>query len=197
MKDRNDVATDGTLTDWQIIELYNMRDERAISATDRKYRSYLYTIAFNILSSNEDSEECLNDTYLKVWNSIPPAMPRVLKAFLSKITRNTALDKYDEQTAKKRVPLSACEELSELEGFIGDNAMPSEIEAREIAIIVSDFLDSLSDTDFYIFMSRYYFAAPREQIAKKLGKSLSSVDRALSSMKKRLRGLLEEGGVAI
>ena len=197
MKDRNDVATDGTLTDWQIIELYNMRDERAISATDRKYRSYLYTIAFNILSSNEDSEECLNDTYLKVWNSIPPAMPRVLKAFLSKITRNTALDKYDEQTAKKRVPLSACEELSEFEGFIGDNAMPCEIEAREIAIIVSDFLDSLSDTDFYIFMSRYYFAAPREQIAKKLGKSLSSVDRALSSMKKRLRGLLEEGGVAI
>ena len=194
MKDRNDVATDGTLTDGQIIELYNMRDERAISATDRKYRSYLYTIAFNILSSNEDSEECLNDTYLKVWNSIPPAMPRVLKAFLSKITRNTALDKYDEQTAKKRVPLSACEELSELEGFIGDNAMPSEIEAREIARIVSDFLDSLSDTDFYIFMSRYYFARPIGEIASLLCCSESTVNKEIAAIKRELKEkLMKEG----
>lgn len=194
----NDLAAcEGALADERIIELYNLRDESAISATDRKYRGYLYTIAFNVLNNNEDSEECLNDTYLKTWNSIPPAMPRVLKAFLSRITRNTALDKYDAQRAEKRVPPEAQEDFYALEGAIGDDGMLSEIEAREIARIVSGFLDSLSDTDFYIFMSRYYFCAPREKIAAKVGKSLSGIDRSLASMKNQLRKLLLKGGVAI
>jgi RNA polymerase sigma-70 factor (ECF subfamily) len=133
MKSRDVSANEGVLADERIIELYNLRDESAISATDRKYRSYLYTIAFNILSNNEDSEECLNDTYLKTWNSIPPAMPRVLKAFLSRITRNTAIDKYDMQTADKRVPIAACDDLSDFEGVLRDvGDMLSELETRKI-----------------------------------------------------------------
>ena len=198
MKSRDVSANEGVLADERIIELYNLRDESAISATDRKYRSYLYTIAFNILSNNEDSEECLNDTYLKTWNSIPPAMPRVLKAFLSRITRNTAIDKYDMQTADKRVPIAACDDLSDFEGVLRDvGDMLSELETRKIGEIINSYLSSVSDRDFYIFMSRYYFSAPRDQIAKKVGMSLSSLDRRLTSMKAELRALLEKGGVAV
>lgn len=94
----------GYLKDEQIIELYWAREERAISETDRKYRKYLYTVAYNILHSDPDCEECLNDTYLGTWNAIPPHRPNFFQAFLSKIMRNTAVVHYKKNHTQSRIP---------------------------------------------------------------------------------------------
>ena len=96
------------LEDEEIIELYWARNERAISETDKKYKNYLYTIAYNILHDALDCEECLNDTYLGTWNTIPPTRPNVFQAFISKIMRNTAIGRYNKNTADKRVPSEMC-----------------------------------------------------------------------------------------
>ena len=108
--------------DETIVELYWARDERAIEETDRKYGAYLMTVAHRILQSREDSEECLNDTYLKTWNSIPPQRPNCLKAFLTKITRTIAIDRYRKERRQKRVPTECTLSLSELaETLCGDS----------------------------------------------------------------------------
>ena len=105
------------MDDAQIVRLYWDRDERAISATAEKYGNYCAAIARNILSSNEDAEECVNDTYLHAWNSMPPRRPNILSAFLGKLTRNLSLNRYHRNTANKRggteVPL-VLEEIAEL-----------------------------------------------------------------------------------
>ncbi len=93
-------------TDERIVELYFERNEDAILETDRKYRPYLYTIAHNILNDRFDCEECLDDTYMSTWNSIPPKRPDILHAFLARITRNAATDRFRKNTAMKRVPSS-------------------------------------------------------------------------------------------
>lgn len=91
------------MEDNEIIELYWKRDEVAIQETDKKYGKYCCKIAYNIIANVEDSEECVNDTYLRVWNALPPNRPSIFKAFLAKITRNLALDKYDSKNAQKGI----------------------------------------------------------------------------------------------
>ena len=186
------------LPDERIVELFWDRDETAIVQTDRKYRGYLYTIAFNILYSHESSEECLNDTYLKVWNCIPPTMPKVLRAFLAKIMRNTAIDRYDEDTRQKRVPVGLCESLEDFEGFLPDSrTIEDQLEAKLIGKIITEYLDGVSDRKLYIFMSRYYFMIPIGEIAKKLRVSESTVNKELAQMKKDLRLRLLKGGIGL
>ena len=185
------------VADETIVDLYWERDERAIEETDRKYGAYLMTIAHRILHSREDSEECLNDTYLKAWNSIPPARPGVLRAFLSKIMRGTALDRYEERTRKKRIPAELCIPLSEVEALLPDSASDDEAEAREIAAILSSYLDKTTDRKLYIFVSRYFFVMPVGEIAEKLGCSESTVHKELAAIRQELREKLAEGGVLI
>lgn len=183
------------LSDETIIELYHRRDETAIPATDRKYRSYLYTIAQQILNNAEDSEECLSDTYYKTWNAIPPAMPRIFRAFLAKITRNTAFDRRDSAQCQRRVPASLCDSLSDFESFLPSVSMDKLLEARTIAKIISAYLDQLPDRRLYIFISRYYFLSPIRHIAEKLHVSQSTVNKELAAMKRELRKQLENGGI--
>ena len=186
------------LSDDSIIELFWERDERAISETDLKYGNYLFAIAFHILNNREDGEECLNDTYLKTWNAIPPTKPKILRAFLAKIMRSTALDRYEEANRQKRVPASMCDSLSaELEVFLSDTDLQKELESREIGRVISAYLDSVSDKKLYVFMSRYFFMMPLEEIARKMGCSLSWVNKTLSAMKKELRERLEKEGIAV
>lgn len=186
------------LSDDTIIELFWERDERAISETDLKYGNYLFAIAFNILKNREDGEECLNDTYLKTWNAIPPAKPQVLRAFLAKIARTTALDRYDERNRQKRIPAELCESLSaDFETFLTDTDLEKELEAKEIGRIISAYLDSVSDKKLYAFMSRYFFVMPLEEIARRMGCSLSWVNKTLASMKKELRARLEKEGIEV
>lgn len=184
------------LTDEAILALYNARNEDAIAQTDKKYRNYLYTVAYNILASHEDSEECLSDTYFKAWNAIPPAMPKILRAFLGKITRNTAVDRCDLETRQKRVPGAMCDSLSDFEGMVPDRrCMEDVLEAKAIGQIITEYLDTVSDRKLYMFMSRYYFMVPVKEIAGKLRIGESAVRKQLLQMKQALRKRLQEGGI--
>ena len=183
--------------DEAIVELYWERDERAIEETDRKYGAYLMTVAYRILQSREDSEECLNDTYLKTWNAIPPSRPSILRSFLSKIMRGTALDRYDERTRKKRVPAELCIPLSEVEALLPDLTEDDEAEARQISRILSAYLDGVNDRSLYMFVSRYFFVMPVREIAERLGVSESTVHKDLAAMREELRERLAEGGILV
>lgn len=184
------------LSDEAIVTLFWDRDETAIAETDKKYRNYLYTVAYNILSSHEDSEECLSDTYFKAWNAIPPAMPKILRAFLGKITRNTAVDRCDLDARQKRVPAALCDSLSDFEGVVPDRrCLEDVLEAKAIGRIITEYLDTVSDRKLYIFMSRYYFMVPIKEIAGKLCICESAVQKQLLHMKQALQKRLQEGGI--
>ena len=186
-------AREGALSDAQILDLYFAREERAIAETDKKYSTYLQTVAYNILLNTQDVEECLQDTYLKTWNTIPPERPGVLRAFLAKITRNLALDRYEKDNRQKRVPAGACVPLEEVQDFLPDTADPGDqLQAEEIGRIVTRYLEGVSDRRLYVFVSRYFFALTIPQIAKRLSCSQSLVSKEIAEIKRELRNLLEQ-----
>ena len=186
-------AREGALSDAQILDLYFAREERAIAETDKKYSTYLQTVAYNILLNTQDVEECLQDTYLKTWNTIPPERPDVLRAFLAKITRNLALDRYEKDNRQKRVPAGACVPLEEVQDFLPDTADPGDqLQAEEIGRIVTRYLEGVSDRRLYVFVSRYFFALTIPQIAKRLSCSQSLVSKEVAEIKRELRNLLEQ-----
>ena len=187
----------GPVSDEEIIDLYWSRDERAIDETDFKYRKYLFTIAYNMLYSREDCEECLNDTYIGAWDSIPPARPSYLKAFLTTIVRRVSINKYKEMTRQKRVPSSLTESLSDVEIFTAGSSADQEQEAIQLAKVISDYLHTLSKRERYIFMSRYYIAQPIEKIAKELNVSRATVNKDIASIKQGLKEALEREGYSI
>ena len=186
------------MSDEALIELYFARDERAIKETDIKYRNYLLSIAYNIVHDTDDSEECLNDTYIGAWNAIPPARPAVFGAFLATIMRRTAIDLYKSRKRQKRVASELSVSLSEIGDFIADgDDVCSETDAHEIGRIIIDFVRSLSDRRMYVFMSRYYFARPIKEISKLLRCSESTVNKEISALKRDLKEKLEKEGYSI
>ena len=183
------------MADAKIIELFWKRDEKAIEETDFKYKNYLYSIAYNVLHDRLDCEGCVNDTYLDAWNSIPPAKPTVLQAFLATIVRRTAIDCYKARNRQKRVASELTVSLSEVEDFIsGDSDVYTEIDAKELGRVISDFIRSLSERRMYIFMSRYYLYRPIAEIAKILDCSESTVNKEIATIKVELKAKLEKEG---
>lgn len=185
------------MEDQLIIDMYFARDEQAIGATRDKYGRLLRSIAYGILRNNEDSEECENDTYLKVWNVIPPTRPSVLQAFLARITRNLSLDRYDQLHAAKRgageVPLI----IEELEECISDeraSATDDEADDEELKRILDRFLETLPQDTRKIFMRRYFFGDSVNEIAERFGFGKSKVKMSLSRSRESLRILLEKEG---
>ncbi len=141
------------MQDSMIIELYNQRDEKAIAATQDKYGAYCMTIAYNILADQLDSEECVNDTYLCAWNTIPPKQPKALRSYLGTITRNLAFDRYREKTRDKRgggeTPL-ALEELDEVIAAPSD--VEREYDLRGLGECINRFLHTrVSKRDYLLF----------------------------------------------
>ncbi len=186
------------LSDEQIIDLYFAREERAIAETDKKYCQYLHTVAYSILSNEQDAEECLQDTYIKTWNTIPPERPSIFRAFLAKITRNLSLDRYERDNRQKRVPAGACVPLDEVQEFVPDGSdLDREVQAKTIGKVITAYLDATTDRRLYIFVSRYFFALTLPQIAKRLSCSQSLVSKELAEIKRELRILLEEEGIII
>ncbi len=186
-----------TMPDEQIVELYWQRDEQDIKETDIKYKKFLLSVAYNIVHDMCDSEECLNDTYIGAWNSIPPARPTLLQAFLATIMRRTAIDCYKARKRQKRVASELTVSLSEIEDFIADDDDTySETDANELGRVISDFVRSLSYRRMYIFMSRYYIARPIKEIATLLGCSESTVHKEIASIKRDLKKKLEKEGYA-
>ena len=186
------------MDDEKIVALYWDRNENAIEETDFKYKKYLYTIAYNIVYDNLDCEECLNDTYLGAWNAIPPARPNVLKAFLTTITRRTAIKRYHRNLRKKAIPSEMTVSLSELEDFVSGNEDVEEaFDAKRLGEVISDFVRSLPERRQFIFMSRYYMADPIDAIAKDLGLSRSMVNKELAVIRNTLKEKLESEGYSV
>lgn len=186
------------LSDEQIIDLYFAREERAIAETDKKYCEYLHAVAYNILYNEQDVDECLQDTYLKTWNSIPPQRPQILRAFLAKITRNLSLDRYDYLNRQKRVSAITYSPLDEVQEFLPDPYdMDRELQDAAVARIITQYLDDASDRRMYIFTSRFFFSLTIPQIAKRLGCSQSLVSKELAAIKQELRRKFEEEGITV
>lgn len=187
-----------TMTDEKIVDLFWQRDELAIRETDLKYKKFLLSIAYNIVCDICDSEECLNDTYIGAWNAIPPAKPTLLQAFLATIMRRTAIDHYKARRRQKRVASELTVSLSEVENFLSGGDEPfSELEAKELGRLISDFVRKLPKRRMYIFMSRYYVARPIREIAGLLGCSESTVNKEISAIKHNLREILTKEGYGL
>ena len=184
------------LSDEQIIELYFAREERAIAETDKKYCQYLHTVAYSILANDQDAEECLQDTYLRVWHAIPPQRPSIFHAFLAKITRNLSLNRLKTANRQKRVPSEASVSLQELEECVSDeDSLARQLQSAAIARAINRYLDGVSDRRMYVFISRYFYALTIPQIAKRLSCSASLVNRELAEIRRELRIELEKEGI--
>lgn len=186
------------MEDQEIIDLYWHRSEEAIAQTHKKYGRYCHTIANNILQNQWDSDECVNDAYLKLWGIIPPRRPSLLGALLGKITRNLALDRYKHDRAEKRgggqLPL-ALEELAQCVGTENQEALFLE---RQVLIqLLNQFLEGLPQRSRTVFMLRYWYLCSVEQIASQLGLSESGVKMALLRARRQLKTLLEKEGVPL
>lgn len=186
------------MDDESIVELYFARDEKAIEETDFKYRKYLFAVAYNLLNDRLDCEECMNDTYIGAWNAMPPTRPKLLKAFLTVITRRIAIKRYHSNLKKRTVPSEMTLCLSELEDFIaGDEDTGDAFDAVRLGKIISEFVRALSERRQFIFMSRYYAAEPIDKIAKELSLSRSSVNKELAAIRSSLKEKLESEGYLI
>ena len=184
------------LSDEQIIDLYFAREERAIVETDKKYCQYLHTVAYSILANEQDTEECLQDTYLRVWNAIPPERPNIFHAFLAKITRNLSLNRLKTVKRQKRAPSEANISLNELgECVPTEDDLARQMQSAAIARAINRYLDSVSDRRMYVFVSRYFYALTIPQIAKRLSCSISSVNRELAEIRRELRIELQKEGI--
>ena len=187
-----------TMSDEKIVDLYWQRDEQAIKETDIKYKRFLLSLANNIVHDMCDSEECLNDTYIGAWNSIPPARPVLLQSFLATIIRRTAINRFNANKRQKRIVSEYTVSLSELEDFIADEGdMGAEMETKELAKTISNYVRALPDRQMYIFVSRYYISDPLAKICKELGCSLSTVKREIETIKNGLKKHLESEGYTV
>lgn len=184
-------------SDEAIVALYWDRDETAIRETDRKYRGYLYTIACNIVQDEQDSEECLNDTYLKAWHSMPPEKPLCLKAFLVRITRSIAIDCYRRSRRQKRVPTACTLSLTELADTLCGDTAEVQYESAVIGRVINSYLHTLSERDMCLFVSRYFCSDTLPAIAAQAGMSESGVKKALLRLREGLRQQLEKEGITL
>ena len=186
------------MKDNEIIELYFSRDEKAIKETAKSYGKYCHAVANNILGNPSDAEECVNDTYLRAWNAIPPERPRELKLFLAKITRNLALNRYFAAKSEKRGGGEMTVALSEVEDFISDGASLDEgICAKELAAHLRRFLLTQSSRDRAIFVCRYFYFESVPDIAAAKGISENNVYLILSRMREKLKKYLQNEGYTI
>ena len=193
---KDPLSTGGrTMEDNQIIELYWQRDEGAISESSRKYGSYCQSIAFNILQNNEDSEECVNDTWLKAWDSMPPHKPDCLRLFLAKITRNLSFNRYNANKAKKRGGGEMTLVLDELAECISNETDPEEaIINKELNEYIIRFVHTLPERERNIFVRRYFFVDTVKSISKRYGLSENYVSVTLNRTRKMLKKKLKKEG---
>lgn len=184
------------MTDDEIIESYWRREERAIRESDAKYGRYLFSIADHILYSREDSEECVNDTWLRAWRAIPPARPAKLKLYFAKITRNLALSRYAARNAGKRGGGEVALILDELSEVLREpDEVESEYMAKELAKAVNLFVHTLSERECNIFVRRYFYSEEIPEIAERYGISARNVTVTLSRTRGKLRQYLEKEGL--
>ena len=184
------------MDDLQIIELYFARDEHAIKETDRKYGKLCLRVAKNLLFNNEDSEECVNDTYLTVWNKIPPTRPNNFIAFICKITRNLSLKRLEVSNAMKRSAGTVIS-MSELEKALPDQCIAPDVEDEELGKLISAFLWSEKALDRNVFLRKYWFFDSISDIAERYSMNENSVKSMLFRSRNRLREFLRKEGIDV
>lgn len=185
------------MEDNRIIELYWQRNESAIEQSKAKYGTYCLSIANRILQNEEDAAECENDTYLKAWNTIPPQKPNPLSSYLGMITRSLSLDRLRKRNAQKRTD-SVCVSLNELEECVPSNkSIAEEVEAKELARLISDFLRALPETECNVFLCRYWHFLSIKEISAKYSFTQSKVKMTLLRTRKKLSGFLEKEGIFV
>lgn len=184
------------MDDQQIIDLYWNRSENAISETATKYGSYCYSIAYNILTNNEDAEESVSDTYMAAWKAMPPRRPSVLATFLGKITRHLSIDRWRSRNRYKRGGGEIILALEELEDCVCDSkTVEKAYERKQLAITFNRFLESLPETERRIFLCRYWYMDSISAIASYYGFSDSKVTSMLHRTRKKLRAELQKEGL--
>lgn len=182
--------------DIYLTEMFWARNDDAISEADKKYHGLLFSIILTVLKNDRDAEECLNDVYLKIWESIPPNRPSSFRAYAVKIARNTAMNIFRKNGAEKRTAGRAFEIFDEGNRadfeYYGD-----EEQTLRIREILNSYLTSADERKTYIFMSRYYFNKPISEISGALRCSESTVHKEIRKIKNELRKKLEEGGIYV
>ena len=183
------------MEDNRIIDLYWARSEEAVAQTARKYGGYCRRIAWNILYNPEDTDECVNDTYLRAWDTIPPQRPKVLQTFLARITRNLSLDRWRRNQAQKR-DSGVFLALEELEACVPgcDGNMSEDIAIRDA---LNGFLGNLKPEHRKIFLRRYWYLSPVKEIAEDYSISESKVKMILLRTREKLRVHLETEGIGL
>ena len=184
------------MEDRKIVDLYWQRDENAIPETAAKFGGYCRTIAYNILSDAEDAEECLNDTWLRAWNTMPTNRPSRLAPYLGKLSRWISLTRLREKTSLKRGGGETELVLDELAEAVDSGAdVEKAVELKELNAALRRFLKSLGETERQVFLARYWFIASIAEIAEKFGFSESKVNSMLHRTRKKLLGYLKEEGL--
>ena len=182
------------MEDNQIIELYWQKNADAISETASKYGAYCFAVAESILRNTEDSEECVNDTWLRAWNAIPPQRPDALRMFLAKITRNLAFNRFNARNAEKRGGGEIALVLDELGECLGGADTEAAYEAQELRRCIRHFVRSLPEREGNVMARRYFYAEPVADIARRYGLTENNVMVILSRTRKKLKAhLLKEG----
>ena len=184
------------MDDLRIIELYFIRDEQAIRQTDVKYGKLCHRIAYGILNNHEDSEECVNDTYVGVWNAIPPTRPKNFMAFVCKIARNLSLKRLEFLTREKR-SADLLLSLDELAAVLPDERYAPDVSDEDIGKMISSFLRCQKQEVRNVFIRKYFFFDSIAEIADRLGFTESKVKNMLFSTRNKLRDYLIKEGVEI
>lgn len=186
------------MQDEKIIQLYWERNESAIKETQKTYEKYLSKIIYNVLGNIQDSTECLNDTYLKIWNSIPPNRPAVFSVYIGKIARETAIDAYRKQNRSKRKPSEYTLALDEISECVsGKENTEKSVETNLLGKEISSFLRTVSEDKRTVFIMRYYYADSIKDISEYTNMSESKVKGILHRTRKELKKHLEKEGFEI
>ena len=181
------------MKDTDIITLYNRRDERAIYETHQKYGDYCMSISVGILQNRQDAEECVNDTYLHTWKSIPPKQPSVLRTYLGKLTRNLSIDRLRTRRRARR-DSEMTVSFEELEDVL---AATEDTNEGELTDLLNSFLEDLPDTERRLFVGRYWYAYPVNRMAEAYGMTPNAVSKQLARTREKLKSYLEERGYSV
>lgn len=183
------------MDDASIVQLFWDRSEKALKEVAAKYGRFCHKIALNILGISEDAEECVNDTYLSAWNSMPPKRPQVLPPYLGRITKNHALNLYNKKHAEKRGGGNLALVFDELDEVLsGSETADSELFRKELLSLINGFLSDLPKDKRQIFICRYWYADSVKDIAERMHMTENNVSVSLNRMRSGLRKKLEEGG---
>lgn len=185
------------MEDNKIIELFFERSEKAIAALSEKYGKVCFKVAYNILNNHEDSEECVNDSYLGAWNSIPPHKPNPLSSYILKLVRNHALNRLDYNSAQKRQSnFAMC--IEEIGYELASNDTPEKsLEMKQLGLMIDEFLCTISKTNRILFIRKYYYMDTFEELAEMTGEKTGTLKVRMMRIRNDLKMFLTERGVTL